>query len=58
MKAQRVGLKIRKLKPYYDNEIDMYVAECPDDDCEYLIKEGEIHQGEGRCYIFTVDDDE
>lgn len=56
MKAHKVGLKIRKLKPY--KEDGEWKAECPDDDCEYLISEGEIHQGEGRCYIFSVDDDE
>ncbi len=58
MRHKKIGLKIRGLRPYFDENLETYVADCPDEGCDYLIKENEIHQGQGRCYLFSVDDDE
>ncbi len=48
------GLRIRKLKPYYDEELEEYYAMCPED-CGRAFKEHDIHQCVERAYMFCME---
>ncbi len=47
------GLRIRGIKPRYDENLGEYYATCPED-CGHVMKENDIHPCEERTYIFSM----